>query len=172
MKLDKLWAPWRVGYISKARSSSSAKCIFCRVKRPASDRADRVVARGRFCFSILNLYPYNNGHLMVAPYRHVGKLSRLNPAEWLEMLELTNDSVARLDRTMSPHGYNIGVNLGRVAGAGILGHLHLHVVPRWTGDTNFMPSIAGTKVISQSLDAAYRLLKNANPRQANHPKRA
>lgn len=98
---------------------------------------------------------------MVAPYRHVGQLSRLTPQEWAEILELVNDAIARLDRVMKPDGYNVGINIGRTAGAGIPGHLHLHIVPRWTGDTNFMPTVAGIKVISQSLEAAHRLLKGA-----------
>ena len=131
---------------------------------------DRVLSRGRLAFSILNRYPYNNGHLMVAPYRHVGRLSKLTSAEWVEILELANDAAARLDRVMKPDGYNLGINIGRGAGAGIPGHLHLHVVPRWTGDTNFMPTVAATKVISQSLGAAYHLLKGAG--QNRHKKKA
>jgi ATP adenylyltransferase len=172
--MEKLWAPWRLAYIKKARKPFSGKCFFCKVKGAKSDAPDRVVTRGRLSFSILNLYPYNNGHLMVAPYRHVGQLSKLAPPEWLEMLTLANDAIRRLERTMQPHGFNLGINLGRVSGAGIPGHLHLHIVPRWTGDTNFMPVLAGAKVISQSLDAAWRLLKDADKKKpwTGHKKRA
>ena len=121
---------------------------------------------------MLNRYPYNNGHLMVAPVRHVGRLEKLMPEEWLEMFELMNDAMARLKKIMSPDGYNIGINLERVAGAGIPGHLHLHVVPRWIGDTNFMPALAGTKVISQSLSSAYRLLRAAGAPGAKRRRRS
>ncbi len=160
---SRLWAPWRAGYLSGIRRSSttSKRCLFCRHRRETADAKDHLLSRGRLAFSLLNRYPYNNGHLMVAPYRHVGQLARLTPQEWAEILELANDAIARLDRVMKPDGYNVGINIGRVAGAGIPGHLHLHVVPRWSGDTNFMPTLAGAKVISQSLDAAHRLLKGA-----------
>ena len=150
-----LWAPWRVGYISSIRKVKSKSCLFCRRQK------EYILKSGRLSFSFLNRYPYNSGHLMIAPYRHVGRMEFLKREEWLEMLELINDSVARLENGMSPDGYNIGINVGRAAGAGIPGHLHLHIVPRWVGDTNFMPTLAGTKVISQSLASAYRLLKRA-----------
>ncbi len=123
-----------------------------------------MVTRGDSGFSLLNRYPYNNGHLMVAPYKHVGRLSLLTNQEWAELLDLTNDAIRRLDKVFSPHGYNVGINLGKSAGAGIPGHLHLHIVPRWVGDTNFMPTVAGTKVISQSLEAAHHLLTKAGNR--------
>ncbi len=159
--MAKLWAPWRAEYLSRHRKPSSKKCIFCLRQHETDDSKDRVLIRGRLTFSLLNRYPYNNGHLMVAPYRHVGRLQQLTSQEWAEMLELSNDAIARLDRVMKPAGYNMGINLGRAAGAGIPGHLHLHIVPRWVGDTNFITTVAGIKVISQSLDAAYLLLKGA-----------
>ncbi len=148
-----------MGYISRIRQPSSPGCLFCQRRRETADSKDHVLSRGRLAFSLLNRYPYNNGHLMVAPNRHVGRLSQLTAKEWEEILELANDAVARLDRVMAPDGYNLGINIGRTAGAGIPGHLHLHIIPRWAGDTNFMPTAAGVKVISQSLDAAYQLLK-------------
>ena len=123
-----------------------------------------MLIRGDKAFSLLNRYPYSNGHLMIAPYRHVDSLEAVHEEEWLDLLRLANDGMARLKRVMKPEGFNLGVNLGRVSGAGIPGHLHLHIVPRWSGDTNFMPVLAHTKVISQSLEAAYRLLRRAgNP---------
>ena len=151
----RLWAPWRSAFLAHR---GPRRCIFCAATRGRDDRKFRVVARGRLAFALLNRYPYNNGHVMVAPYRHVGRLEALKPEEWLESLRLSQRLITRLTRTIHPAGFNVGMNLGRVAGAGFPGHLHLHIVPRWNGDTNFMPILGGTKVISQSLDALYRLL--------------
>ncbi len=167
----RLWAPWRLKYIVSARGSSFSGCLFCRTGKASDDARNLVILRGRLSFCILNRYPYNNGHLMVAPYRHVGQLAFLTPAEWQEILDLTNESMARLEKVMAPHGYNIGSNLGRTAGAGIPGHLHLHVVPRWTGDNNFMPVVAGTKVISQALSSAYSLLRGARETERTDAKK-
>jgi len=108
---------------------------------------------------MLNLYPYNNGHVMVSPYRHVKSLELLSESELLDLMSLVNSTKVLLDKKLKPHGYNIGLNIGKIAGAGFAGHVHIHIVPRWTGDTNFMPLIAGTKIISESLDAMYGLLK-------------
>jgi ATP adenylyltransferase len=108
---------------------------------------------------MLNLYPYNNGHVMVAPYRHVRDLNALSDKEMLDLMKLVNRSVRALSKKLKPHGYNIGVNMGKVAGAGYAGHIHIHIVPRWTGDTNFMPVVANSKIVSESLDSVYRLLK-------------
>jgi ATP adenylyltransferase len=129
-----------------------------------------VVIRGRLAFAVLNRFPYNNGHLLIVPTRHVGRIESITQAEWLDLFALTKEALVRLKRTFKPHGYNLGINLGRAAGAGVPGHLHLHVVPRWIGDTNFMPAIAETKVISQSLASARRLLRrsvkaSASPRR-------
>jgi ATP adenylyltransferase len=117
-----------------------------------------VVAKEAKVFALLNRYPYNNGHLMIAPNRHVGTLERLSASEWLGILRLSQRMIKRLERALHPHAFNLGINLGRDAGAGILGHLHLHIVPRWQGDTNFFPILAETKVISQSLEELYTLL--------------
>jgi ATP adenylyltransferase len=154
--LDRLWAPWRSAFVS--RRKASRRCIFCAAWRARADRRHRVVARSAQAFAILNLYPYNNGHLMIAPARHVGALTALRPQEWADILRLAQRMTRRLRRTLRPHGFNLGLNLGRVAGAGIPGHLHLHIVPRWQGDTNFFPVISRAKVISQSLDELYALL--------------
>ena len=154
--LRRLWAPWRSAFLSQPPSRG---CIFCAAKRSRrQDRARHVVTRGGHAFVLLNRFPYNNGHVMVAPYRHVGRIERLRPEEWTEMLTLSQALVRTMRRRLRPHGFNLGVNLGRTAGAGIPGHLHLHVVPRWNGDTNFMPLLAGAKVVSQSLDELYDLL--------------
>ncbi|MBI3615936.1 MAG: HIT domain-containing protein [Candidatus Omnitrophica bacterium] len=155
----RLWAPWRIGYLVGTKNSSARGCFFCRIQHSALDAKNHLLTRGRRGFSVLNRFPYNNGHLLIAPYRHVGRLGSLTAEEWLDLLELSKDGLQRLKRVMSPHGYNLGINLGRSAGAGIPGHLHLHIVPRWVGDTNFMPIIAEMKVISQSLDSAYSSLK-------------
>lgn len=154
--LERLWAPWRTTFLSQQRRGR--RCIFCIAKRARRDHHHHVVARGRWVFVVLNRYPYNNGHLMVVPYRHVGQLEALTAREWTGMLQMSRQLIARLQRTIHPQGFNIGLNLGRVAGAGIPGHLHIHIVPRWNGDTNFMPLLAQTKVISQSLDELYTLL--------------
>ena len=153
--LARLWAPWRSTFLSQR---GRRRCIFCAAKRKGDDRKLQVVARGAHVLALLNRYPYNNGHVMIAPYRHVGQLQALKAAEWLESLRLSQQLMARLTKAIRPDGFNVGMNLGRVAGAGFPGHLHLHIVPRWNGDTNFMPILGGTKVVSQSLDELYTLL--------------
>ena len=162
MTRRRLWAPWRLGYIRSARNPKrSSACLFCGKGRSRSDRSNQVLRRVEYAFLLLNRYPYTNGHLLIAPFRHVGRPERLRNEEWLDLIDLMNDGIDRLQRTMKPSGYNIGLNLGRVAGAGIPGHLHLHIVPRWKGDTNFMPALADVRVISQSLEDAYTLLHRA-----------
>lgn len=154
--LKVLWAPWRTEFLHGPKPHG---CIFCKAKRlKSADPAHHVLARGRHAFALLNRYPYNNGHFMVAPYRHVGDLARMRPDEWAETHTLATRLIASMRRLMHPAGFNLGINVGRTAGAGIPGHLHLHVVPRWHGDTNFMTVTGGMKVMSQSLDALYALL--------------
>ncbi|NJE30913.1 HIT domain-containing protein [Thermococcus sp. 18S1] len=153
-----LWAPWRIEYI---RSPKHDGCIFCDFPKENRDRERLILYRGKHCFIIMNNYPYNPGHVMIAPYRHVGKWEDLTEEELLEMMKLSQLMIKALKKTMNPHGFNMGVNLGRVAGAGIDDHVHLHIVPRWNGDTNFMPVIADTKVIPESLEEAYDELKKA-----------
>ena len=164
----RLWAPWREAYFAVTRNPPLKGCLFCRLKRSKPDKENQILTKGPLGFSLLNRYPYNNGHLMVVPNRHVARLDQLSPEEWVELLRLGTDAVARLEKVMHPHGYNLGINIGRAAGAGIPGHLHLHIVPRWIGDTNFMPTIANTKVISQSLASSYRLLNAVRPRRRVH----
>jgi ATP adenylyltransferase len=155
---QRLWAPWRISYISKIQEPG---CIFCKAKRSASDLPSYVVARGRLVFCMLNRYPYNPGHVMVTVYRHIGDWSGLTSSETLELFSMINTMLKKLKKKLKPHGFNIGVNLGRVAGAGIPGHMHIHIVPRWSGDTNFMPVTGRTKVMSQSLEELYKQLRCA-----------
>ena len=154
--MDRLWAPWRLAYVTAAPAPST-DCIFCDAFKSAD--AELTVFRGPHAFVILNLYPYNNGHLLVAPYRHVADIEKLTDAESLELMRLTGKAKLALDRAMKPHGYNVGVNLGRAAGAGLPGHVHLHVVPRWNGDTNFMPLLGDTKVLPLTLAESWEMLE-------------
>jgi ATP adenylyltransferase len=147
-----LWAPWRIEYIKAPKGD---QCIFC-----DPDPA-HVVERGERCFTILNTFPYAPGHVMVAPFRHIATLDALTPEELLELMQLARRTVAAQTTAMTPDGFNVGLNLGKVAGAGIADHLHLHVVPRWEGDTNFMPVISNTRMISQALEASRVVLLEA-----------
>ena len=157
--MDQLWAPWRLAYVtSPPPPSTNDPCFLCEGLRDADDRRNLVVQRTRRSVVFLNRYPYNNGHLLVAPKAHKGRLDELDSDELLETLETLRHMLGVLDRLMCPDGYNIGLNLGRAAGAGLPGHLHWHVVPRWNGDTNFMPVVSDVKVIVQSLDALYDLV--------------
>ncbi len=158
--MDKLWAPWRSKYISKAGSGKG--CIFCSKPKSKRDKANYILCRGPHSFSILNIYPYNNGHMMIVPYRHVNDISKLSDAEILDITRLLKGSQELLSKTMRPDGYNIGMNIGRAAGAGLKDHVHIHLVPRWAGDSNFMPVLTSTKVISESLDALYDRLRKCS----------
>jgi ATP adenylyltransferase len=155
--METLWAPWRIEYIKEAPKGG---CFLCDILRAGGDdRANLVLKRGAACAVVMNRYPYNNGHLMVAPHRHVARLADLTPEERLETMNLLDLSVAALTSAIRPNGFNIGINLGRVAGAGLETHLHTHIVPRWNGDTNFMPVIGDTKVIPQALDDLWATLR-------------
>ncbi|GAB6102587.1 HIT domain-containing protein [Thermococcus atlanticus] len=156
MKL--LWAPWRIEYI---RAPKYDGCIFCDFPREERDKERLILHRGKHAFIIMNNYPYNPGHVMIAPYRHVGRWEDLNDEELLEIMQLSQLMIKALKKAMNPDGFNMGVNIGRVAGAGIEDHVHLHIVPRWNGDTNFMPVIDDTKVIPESLEEAYDELRKA-----------
>jgi ATP adenylyltransferase len=146
-----IWAPWRIDYVTKEKEDV---CIFCEKPKEKDDRKNLILYRGESGFIILNRYPYSNGHLMSVPYRHTSELSELSDSERLELMNLTIMCVELL-RVIKPDGFNIGMNLGRVAGAGIDDHLHFHVVPRWNGDTNFMPVIGDLKVMPEYLDQTY-----------------
>lgn len=152
--MDKLWAPWRSRFVKKKKKKV---CIFCLKNMHAKNSF--VVKKSKFSFALLNIYPYNNGHIMVSPYRHVKDLKGLNDAELLDMMKLVRELQIILERKLKPHGFNIGINTGAAAGAGYKGHVHIHIVPRWVGDTNFMPAVGNTKVLPQSLQELYNLLK-------------
>ena len=147
--VKQLWAPWRLEYIAAADSDEG--CVFCRAA-DADDAAGLVVHRGQKAFCLLNKYPYASGHLMVAPYRHAGEFAALEADEALEIHRLAGAGMGALAEVFGPQGYNVGWNLGRIAGAGIVDHVHVHVVPRWAGDTNFMPVLADVKVLPEHLD--------------------
>ena len=158
--MNQLWAPWRLAYVAAAKPSADADpCFICRGLVEANDKENLIVERRPVSVVLLNRFPYNNGHLLIAPAAHKGNLNELTSEEILETQETLRAMTDRLTALMRPDGFNIGLNLGRSAGAGLPGHLHWHIVPRWDGDTNFMPILADTKVIAQSLDALYDLLK-------------
>lgn len=139
-------------------SSGQDECIFCGNPAAGDDAGQLILHRGRTSYIMLNLYPYNNGHLMVVPFRHIGELEALQQQEMLELMELSVLGIEALKRQMKPAGFNLGINLGKSAGAGFAGHMHIHIVPRWEGDTNFMPVMADTKVIAENLKDAYQRL--------------
>lgn len=157
--MEQLWAPWRMTYIRGEEKGPG--CVFCLPPDEDEDEQRLVLLRGECSFVLMNKYPYSNAHLMVAPYRHTNDLGVLSDAEALEMHKLLVLSRQVLQETVAPHGFNIGMNLGLVAGAGIADHLHLHIVPRWNGDTNFMPVFADVRVIPQHLEETYGYLRRA-----------
>lgn len=154
--MEHLWAPWRAQYIQKAKEEG---CILCQKAAEKNDELNYILYRGKKNFIIMNTYPYNAAHLMVAPYRHIANLDELTDEERDEHFKLVSRSTRILRQVYRPDGFNIGMNLGRVAGAGIDKHIHTHIVPRWQGDTNFMPVIADTKVVNEALAETYQKLK-------------
>jgi len=153
--MDIIWAPWRMEYITN--NSKETECILCAYPAQSDDARYYIFLRGESCFAMLNRYPYINGHIMVVPLRHVADLNELGDEELLELMKMMGRCEKLLERTMSPHGFNIGLNLGLSAGAGIADHLHFHIVPRWEGDTNFATAIGNTRVIPQSLEEVYAI---------------
>jgi ATP adenylyltransferase len=157
--MDRLWAPWRLAYVATAKEPAEAEaCFLCRGLAEHDDRANLIAWRGRLCVVVLNRYPYNNGHLLIAPNAHKARPDQLSADEVVEMHSALTRMTAALDALLKPDGYNVGLNLGRAAGDGLPGHLHWHLVPRWNGDTNFMPVLADVRVLVQSLDALWELL--------------
>jgi len=157
--MEQLWAPWRLAFVAAARAAGpNDDCFICQGLAEQDDRRNLILLRTPRSVVVLNRFPYNNGHLLVGPRAHKGKLSELDSSETLETMETLNRMIELLQEVMRPDGFNIGVNLGPAAGAGLPGHLHWHLVPRWNGDTNFMPVLADTKIIVQSLEALYDLL--------------
>ena len=153
--MDYLWSPWRYRYVSQGVKNDS--CIFCEKAKadPSQDRNNLVLFRGRANFIILNLYPYTTGHVMIAPYAHVGNLTEADAPTLAEMMTLSQRLQSALESSYHPEGYNLGMNLGRCAGAGIEGHIHLHVLPRWSGDSNFMTVVGETRVEPEDLQTTY-----------------
>ena len=156
--MERLWSPWRTRYIEQARDQPEG-CFLCELPKEGDDEKALILARGGTAFVIMNLYPYNPGHVLVAPFRHVAEPGDLIDQEILDLGHLQQRSLDALGGEMRPDGYNVGLNLGRVAGAGIPGHLHWHVVPRWNGDTNFMSVTAHARVLPESLEETYAKLK-------------
>lgn len=149
--VESLHAPWRIEYILGPKSASGEGSLFTQIAQSSDDEANLVIARDRTCYALLNKYPYTGGHLMVVPYKHTPDLHGLTDEELTDLMKLVRRCQDALTRVMKPNGFNIGINLGKVAGAGIEGHLHVHIVPRWLGDTNFMPVIANTMVLPEAL---------------------
>lgn len=156
--MDHLWAPWRMGYVSGDQPQG---CIFCTKPAAGDDEANQILHRGELVFIMLNAFPYNSGHLMVAPYRHLADPLQMTAQESSELLYGIRIALETLAVALRPEGFNIGANIGRVAGAGFAGHVHVHVVPRWGGDTNFMATTAGTRVVPESLLESYQRLRRA-----------
>ncbi len=148
---EQMWAPWRMEYIKTPKENKPKGCIFCNKPKEDSDRENLILYKGKTVFVIMNRYPYNNGHLMVVPYRHLSDYNALTEEELLEIAKVTQMTLDILKRNMHPQGFNVGFNLGESAGAGIAEHIHQHIVPRWTGDTNFMPVLCHTKVLVDGL---------------------
>ncbi|MDI9447763.1 MAG: HIT family protein [Pelotomaculaceae bacterium] len=155
--MEQIWAPWRSVYIGGEHGDD---CIFCEKLKSEEDEDNLVLLRGKMTFVMMNLYPYNNGHLLIAPKRHVGEIDDLTGEEMMELFKMTRGMVKAL-RAFKPEGFNVGANIGRVAGAGVPGHFHIHVVPRWNGDTNFMPVLGDTKVISESLEVTFKKIRES-----------
>ncbi len=162
--MEKLWSPWRSQYIDtfkEEKKETLPGSLFTRILNENDDRKNYLLHRGKYSFIIMNLYPYNSGHLMIVPYKEARELSELDAETRLEMFSFLELGVNALNEAIKPHGFNIGANLGRVAGAGIEDHLHFHIVPRWNGDTNFMPVLNDVKVISEEMGRTYEKLKKA-----------
>ncbi|MCK4716735.1 MAG: HIT domain-containing protein [Candidatus Marinimicrobia bacterium] len=154
--MKRIWAPWRIEYIKGPKEEG---CFFCKYSQENNDRKRLIVHRGKKSFIIMNYYPYNNGHLMITPYEHISDFDDLDDQTKLEMMNYINVCTKALKEKLRAEGFNIGINIGQVAGAGVKDHLHIHVVPRWNGDTNFMPTIGSIKVISQGLEDTWKSLK-------------
>lgn len=162
--MDKLWAPWRSRYLTAItdHKSKGKGCLFCRIAKEENDVANAIFVRKKYCYAVLNIYPYNNGHSLIVPYRHVKDFSQLKTDEKMEFFDLLEYVKRLMVRELKPDGFNIGMNIGKSAGAGVPGHIHMHIVPRWNGDVNFMPVTAQTKVISQSLKELYKRFVSAH----------
>lgn len=160
--MDRLWSPWRAQYIASGVDSQSSSCVFCRLAEDLkNDESNLVIYRGIHNFVALNLYPYISGHLLVVPYQHLGELDSAPKDVTDELMDLTKRAETALRKVYSPAGFNVGMNLGSAAGAGIIDHIHLHILPRWTGDTNFMTTVAESRVLPESLETTYSKLRGS-----------
>ena len=159
--MEQLHAPWRIEYIRAPKEPAGEASLFTRLAQSSDDVENLIIARDRSCFALLNRYPYNGGHVLIVPYRQVAELDELTEQELSEVMRLAQRCVGALRQTMHPDGFNLGFNLGQCAGAGIREHLHLHIVPRWSGDTNFMPVLANTRVVPQALTEVAAQLRAA-----------
>lgn len=154
--MNRIWAPWRIKYVTQKKKKG---CIFCNAFKGKKDKKNHIVLRSKKCFAIFNTFPYNNGHIMIVPNRHVPDLKDLDDKELLDMNKTIIQITSVLRKILKPDGFNIGINIGKAAGAGIAGHIHTHIVPRWAADTNFMPVLTDTKIISQSIEELYSKVK-------------
>lgn len=158
MQRKNLWAPWRMEYI-QALSGDGDECFLCKYREAKDDQTNLVLMRSEYCMVVFNRFPYNNGHLLIAPYEHIGDMENISDECMFDMLKTVKKCQSALKQAIKPHGFNIGVNIGSCAGAGLPGHLHIHIVPRWNGDTNFMAVCGQTDVVSQSMKELYEKLK-------------
>lgn len=156
--MRQLWAPWRMAYIGGENPKPG--CIFCQKAGEDRDEENLILTRGETCFALMNLYPYNTGHLMIAPYAHVPSIQQMNVEALTEMMTLAQRLLGALQEALGPQGFNLGINQGAIAGAGIADHAHLHIVPRWNGDTNFMPVIADVKIMPEFLETTYHKIRD------------
>jgi ATP adenylyltransferase len=161
MSENRIWAPWRLKYVEDADKDNEDQCIFCAKPALGDDETALIVHRAEHSFAILNLFPYTNGHLMISPYEHIGRIQEIPAVTTNEMMALAKQAMDRLEQVYRPQGFNVGFNQGRAAGAGVEHHIHMHIVPRWGGDTNFMPVIADHRVMPQSLEDSYRAMVGA-----------
>lgn len=152
--MNHLWSPWRMTYIEGSKKEEG--CVFCNVQAKTDGVENLIAFRGEFSYVILNRFPYTSGHLMVIPFRHVASIEELDGSSRAEMMELTSRCTTELRGIYKPHGFNVGINMGEAAGAGVLGHVHIHIVPRWAGDTNFMSTVGETRVLPESLEQTYQ----------------
>jgi ATP adenylyltransferase len=160
--MERLFSPWRSKYISTFKNEKPRKgeSLFSRILREKKDDKNFIIVRNNYCFVMMNLYPYNSGHLMIVPYQQTSEMSDLSSEELSEIMETTSQMIGILKKVLKPHGFNFGANLGRTAGAGVDDHIHFHIVPRWNGDTNFMPTLGDVKVVSEDMRATFKKIKN------------